>query len=140
MNHRLFMGMAFTVAKLSPDPNKKVGCILTNANNEIIGGGYNRLPPGVTMPDNREEKNSVMEHAEIMLINTASLHNGSVLYLTHCPCETCAIALLETEIKDIFIPASTYESDMMGSWKSSITNAQYILKKNGVNVHILMEE
>ena len=41
-----FMGVAKLSALRSKDPNTQVGCCIVNANNRIVGVGYNGMPWG----------------------------------------------------------------------------------------------
>lgn len=44
--HEYFMASAFLVAKRSKDPVTRVGAVIVNEDNKIVGTGYNGMPMG----------------------------------------------------------------------------------------------
>src|SRR5258708_5159711 len=89
-----FMGIAKAVSLRSKDPATKVGCIIVDQQNRIIGTGYNGFSIGATeTPElwERPVKYSHVIHAEVNALNylTKSAQNGT-LYTTMFCCVDCA--------------------------------------------------
>jgi len=83
-----FLGIARAVAARSKDPRTKVGCVLVDSRNRIVGTGYNGMAPGVSEEPMWEDKYQHVVHAEM---NAALYRTGDPcsVYVTHCPCWTC---------------------------------------------------
>ena len=93
-----YVDKIYELAKESYDIDEiPVGAIIVR-NNEIIGMGIN----------SRENKNSVIGHAEINAIEEACKVVGDwrlddcVMYVTLLPCMMCSGAILESRIKKIY--------------------------------------
>ena len=75
--------------------------------NRVIGYGYNQ----------KEKKNCVIEHAEIMAIRKASkkLNNWRLddcdIYITLDPCPMCAGAIKQSRIKNIYSALSNLDKE-----------------------------
>ncbi len=98
-----FMAIAKVVATRSPDEDTKVGCVLVDDRNRIIGTGYNGHPRGIDgKPTSRPDKYRWMIHAEqnAILFATRRLENATV-YCTHLPCPNCALSLVAVGIRRI---------------------------------------
>ena len=115
-----FMGVAKLSALRSKDPNTQVGCCIVNANNRIVGVGYNGMPWGSEdshMPWNvrtgslEETKYAYVVHAELnaILNSTADLH-GCRLYVSLFPCNECAKAIVQAGIKEIIFEDEKYNN------------------------------
>ena len=87
-----------------------VGCIITYEN-KIISHGYNQ----------RNKKNNVLYHAEIIAINKACKKlndwrlENCILYSTLEPCAMCAGAILQARIKKIIFGCYNYKFGCAGS-------------------------
>ena len=83
-----------------------IGAVIVK-DNEVIGYGYNQ----------KEKKNSVLEHAEIIAIRMASkkLNNwrldGCDIYITLDPCPMCASAIKQARIKNIYSALSNLDKE-----------------------------
>ncbi|MBR5370214.1 MAG: nucleoside deaminase [Bacilli bacterium] len=93
-----FLDLAFKYAEKAYKNNEvPIGAVIIK-NNEVIGYGYNQ----------KEKKNSVLEHAEIMAIRMASkkINNWRLddcdIYVTLDPCPMCASAIKQSRIKNIY--------------------------------------
>ena len=114
-----FMGVAILSAHRSKDPNSQVGACIVNAQNKIVGIGYNGFPIGCDdeeLPWAREAESSLdtkypyVCHAELNAImnkNAADLV-GCRIYVTLFPCNECVKLLLQSGIKKIIFLSDKY--------------------------------
>lgn len=93
-----FLDLAFKYAEKAYKCDEvPIGAVIVK-DNEVIGYGYNQ----------KEKKNSVLEHAEIIAIRMASkkLNNWRLddcdIYITLDPCPMCASAIKQARIKNIY--------------------------------------
>ena len=105
--NRKFLDLAFKYAEKAYKNNEvPIGAVIVK-NNEVIGYGYNQ----------KEKKNSVLEHAEIMAIRKASkrLNNWRLddcdIYVTLDPCPMCASAIKQARIKNIYSALSNLDKE-----------------------------
>ena len=100
-----FMSMSLLISIRSPCNRLHVGCIIVN-DRRVISSGYNGFLPGhpheSIVIDNHEQ---AIIHAEQNAISDAAKRgvslNGSVAYITHYPCLTCAKLLVSSGINEI---------------------------------------
>lgn len=100
-----FMMTAFLISKRSSCERLHVGCIIVK-NNRIISTGYNGHIKGaehVSFVDNGHEQMTI--HAETNAVADGASRgvklDGSIAYVTHYPCITCAKVLIASGIKEI---------------------------------------
>lgn len=105
--NRKFLDLAFKYAEKAYKNNEvPIGAVIIK-NNEVIGYGYNQ----------KEKKNSVLEHAEIIAIRMASkkLKNWRLedcdIYVTLDPCPMCASAIKQSRIKNIYSALSNLDKE-----------------------------
>ena len=105
--NRNFLDLAFKYAEKAYNNNEvPIGAVIVK-NNEVIGYGYNQ----------KEKKNSVLEHAEIMAIRKASkrINNWRLddcdIYVTLDPCPMCASAIKQSRIKNIYSALSNLDKE-----------------------------
>ena len=105
--NREFLDLAFKYAEKAYKCDEvPIGAVIVK-NNEVIGYGYNQ----------KEKKNSVLEHAEIIAIRMASkkLNNwrldGCDIYITLDPCPMCASAIKQARIKNIYSALSNLDKE-----------------------------
>lgn len=105
--NRKFLDLAFKYAEKAYKCDEvPIGAVIVK-NNEVIGYGYNQ----------KEKKNSVLEHAEIMAIRMASkkLNNWRLddcdIYITLDPCPMCASAIKQSRIKNIYSALSNLDKE-----------------------------
>ena len=103
--NRKFLDLAFKYAEKAYKNNEvPIGAVIVK-DNEVIGYGYNQ----------KEKKNSVLEHAEIIAIRMASkkLNNWRLddcdIYVTLDPCPMCASAIKQSRIKNIYSALSNLD-------------------------------
>ena len=106
MNQK-FLDLAFKYAEKAYKNNEvPIGAVIIK-NNEVIGYGYNQ----------KEKRNSVLEHAEVIAIRMASkkLNNWRLedcdIYITLDPCPMCASAIKQSRIKNIYSALSNLDKE-----------------------------
>lgn len=92
----------------SKDPSTQVGCVIVDADQDIVISGYNGMPQGILETPQlweRPLKYDVVLHAELNAISRAAKKGRSVantvLYCTHFPCNDCAKAIVAAGIKRV---------------------------------------
>ena len=106
-----FMGIAVFTSLRSKDPGSKVGAVIVNRKNHIIGTGYNGFIAGIDESEfswQREgewlaTKYPYVVHAEanaILNSTTSNLENCRI-YTTLFPCNECAKKIAQKEIKEV---------------------------------------
>jgi dCMP deaminase len=105
----VFMGMAHVLARKSKDPSSQFGAVLVNADNRVLGVGYNGPPPQLfdaMVPwDQRPAKYAFIVHAEENAIldaldkNPAERLSGSTLYVTGYPCPGCVLRAIRAGVE-----------------------------------------
>lgn len=95
MEHEFYMRQALNLAETAAARGEvPVGCVVVDAEGQIIGRGQNR----------REELSLATAHAEIAAIEEACRHLGSwrlsdcTLYVTLEPCPMCAGAIINARV------------------------------------------
>jgi len=99
-----FLELASVIATWSKDPSTRVGAIIVQPRNKIIGTGFNGFARGMRddaeLYENREIKYSKVIHAEInSLLNAAQPVEGCTLYTTLPCCDRCAVHMIHVGIK-----------------------------------------
>nr|XP_044997626.1 deoxycytidylate deaminase isoform X2 [Jaculus jaculus] len=101
-----FMAVAFLSAQRSKDPNSQVGACIVNAENKIVGIGYNGMPNGCsddllpwrrTAQSKLDTKYPYVCHAELNAImnkNSADV-KGCSMYVALFPCNECAKLIIQ---------------------------------------------
>uniref|UniRef100_A0A452V7X5 Deoxycytidylate deaminase n=1 Tax=Ursus maritimus TaxID=29073 RepID=A0A452V7X5_URSMA len=135
-----FMAVAFLSAQRSKDPNSQVGACIVNAENKIVGIGYNGkkgaamtyclgggrrraswIPNTLTLKslENSDPESGccfTVCHAELNAImnkNSADV-KGCTMYVALFPCNECAKLIIQAGIKEvIFISDKYHDSDEM---------------------------
>jgi dCMP deaminase len=140
-----FMQMSKVIAERSKDPNTQNGACIVNADNVVVGLGYNGFPRGcgdAELPWSREgdfcdKKYAYVVHAEENAIYNANASTeGARLYCTLFPCNECTKAIIQNGIKEVIFEDDKYHDDDI--WKASrkmldlagVTYRQYLTKNN----------
>lgn len=106
-----FMNIATSVSLRSPDPKKKVGCIIVNENNRIVSTGYNGLPKKLNEYDfdwsDRNLIKSIIIHAECNALlyckeQYNNINTNNKLYCTLSPCKDCLKMIIAYNIKKVY--------------------------------------
>ena len=128
--NRKFLDLAFKYAEKAYKNNEvPIGAVIVK-DNKVIGYGYNQ----------KEKKNSVLEHAEIIAIRMASkkFNNWRLddcdIYVTLDPCPMCASAIKQARIKNIYSALSNLDKEnekvVVDILKSDKTNPEVTLISN----------
>ena len=105
-----FMSIALVTSLKSKDTNTKVGAVLVDKEQHIIGTGYNGFPRGIdddALPMDRtgewtSTKYPYVVHAELnCILNSIMSAKGSTMYCTLFPCNECAKALIQSGVQRI---------------------------------------
>jgi len=106
-----FMSVAFLTGMRSKDPSTQVGACIVNAEDRIVGVGYNGFPSGIpdealpwekTSPDGfLETKYPYVCHAELNAVLNKNVEScrGCRLYSTLFPCCECAKVIIQSGIR-----------------------------------------
>lgn len=141
------MILALNVSKLSSDPTAKVGCIITNSDNEILSVGYNKIKQYILIEDinyinaNKEIKKYAFVHAEMMALSRLKDTKEELsIYITYPSCINCAVEYLlnsNYNFKNVF-----YIDKGSDSFKQryNIKEALELMDYKNVNTHAIMEE
>lgn len=106
---KYYLEIAKAVAKLSPDPNTQVGCILVKPSGEIISTGFNgfiRKASVEGLPLTKPDKYEFIIHAEHNAILNAARNGistvGSYAFITHSPCKDCSRYMIQAGIDRVY--------------------------------------
>lgn len=130
------MDVAVLVSTWSKDPSTRVGAVATR-NNRIIAQGYNGFPSGADdsreLLEDRSRKYPRTVHAEANVICMAAKEGislaGSIIYITHFPCATCAGLLIQAGVSGIVV-----KEPMGERWFESCAEAYTLLRQSDVFV------
>lgn len=141
-----WLGDCLHHARMSKDPNTKVGAVIIGPDRETRSTGFNGFPRGIA--DNaerladRDRKNLLMVHAERNAIYNAArigtALKGCTLYVACMddsgwwsgpPCVQCTLALIQTGITEVVgWPFKAGASN----WKDNIEQARLLLAEAGI--------
>tara|TARA_Y100001973_G_scaffold98941_1_gene157301 strand:- start:50921 stop:51337 length:417 start_codon:yes stop_codon:yes gene_type:complete len=106
-----YMKTAEVFAECSPAVRLQVGAVLVK-NNRIISCGYNALPAHLDGSCEIEnEDGSLTTRHEVIhaedntlrgLIQSNESSQGSIIFITHAPCENCASLIVQSGIIKVF--------------------------------------
>lgn len=116
-----FMGIAVFTSLRSKDPSSKVGAVIVNKDNHILGTGYNGFVAGVDEKKfnwTREgewlkTKYPYVVHAEAnaILNSTASDLSSCRIYTTLFPCNECAKKIAQKKIREVIFLSDKYKGE-----------------------------
>jgi dCMP deaminase len=114
-----FMGVALLSAQRSKDPGTQVGACIVNAQNKIVGAGYNGMPMGCHDDDFPWDKQGdflatkypYVCHAELnaILNNIGMSLQGCRIYTALFPCNECAKAIIQAGITEVVYLSDKYK-------------------------------
>jgi dCMP deaminase len=132
------MEHAKAVAKWSKDPRRKVGCLIIDADQNQLSGGYNGFPRGIADDDrlnDRETKLKMIVHAEANAVAAAARKGhsvkGATAYVTHSLCSHCACLLIQAGIKRVVCEEQLGYSK---EWEKDFLLAGVLLVEAGVEL------
>ena len=116
-----FMGIAIFTSLRSKDPSSKVGAVIVNEQNHIVGTGYNGFIAGVDEDlfsweregEWIETKYPYVVHAEanaILSSTTNDLRNCRI-YATLFPCNECAKQIAQKKIREVGFLSDKYRGE-----------------------------
>ena len=144
---RHFLEMALTNARMSKDPNTRVGAIIVGPDREMRSAGFNGLPRGIEDTaerlNDREIKLKLVVHGEMnAILNAARVGipmQGCTLYLVATdnsgevwggpPCTRCTVEIIQAGIAEI---VSFPFKSVPSRWQLDIEFARSIIKESGV--------
>ncbi len=134
-----FMGIAMFTALRSKDPSSKVGAVIVNQKNRIVGNGYNGFVAGVDETafswdrdgDWLNTKYPYVVHAEsnAILNSTTSHMEGCRIYSTLFPCNECAKKIAQKEIKEVIYLSDKYREEEFHQASVKIFSASRIITR-----------
>lgn len=135
-----FMGIAIFTSLRSKDPNSKVGAVIVNSDNHIVGTGYNGFVAGADESifsweregEWLQTKYPFVVHAEanaILNSTTSDLHNCRI-YTTLYPCNECAKKIAQKKIGEVVYLWDKYRGeDFHTASEMILTAAKVIIRK-----------
>jgi len=139
---RRFLDLAKMVSTWSKDPSTKVGAVLVDENQHVVGMGFNGLPRGVEDTEerlnNRELKYKMVVHAEVnALLQAGSKAKGATLYVYPAfafppICNDCAKAAINAGIKCIVGYVPDMNDPRVQRWKDSIAVSKVMFDEVGI--------
>lgn len=138
---RRFLNLAKFISSFSKDPSTKVGAIIVNDDNQVLGIGYNGFPKNVIDSDerliDRENKLRMIVHAEANAILSAKTNlAGCTLYTSLFSCCDCAKLIIQSGIVRVVSPPIDTKFER---FKESFEAAQMMYKETGVEVNFIKE-
>ncbi len=116
-----FMGIAVFTSLRSKDPNSKVGAVIVNSENHILGTGYNGFVAGVNEKDFTWEREGdwlqtkypyvVHAEANAILNSTTSDLSRCRIYCTLFPCNECAKKIAQKKIREVIFLSDKYKGE-----------------------------
>lgn len=133
-----WMEHAKAVAQWSKDPRRKVGCLIIDADQNQLSGGYNGFPRGIADDDrlnDRSKKLKIIVHAEVNAVAAAARNGhsvkGATAYVTHNPCCQCACLLIQSGVKRVVYTEQTGHSP---EWTDDFLLAVHLLREAEIDV------
>lgn len=145
-NH--FLGLALSHARMSKDPNTKVGSVIVGPDRELISAGFNGFPRGIEDSEarlnDRETKLKLVVHAEMNAILAAARNGirlkGCTLYLAATkeatglvwggpPCTRCTVEIIQAGITEI---VSHPFKNVPSKWKADVELSRKLIKEAGL--------
>lgn len=116
---RRFLLRAEHNASWSKDPSSKVGAVIVRPNLTVAGDGFNGFPRGMVdnpeLYEDRETKYSRILHAELnAILNAYGSVEGCTIYVTHPPCTSCALIIIQSGIERVVTYKPT--EDFLSRW------------------------
>ena len=141
-----FMTLAHLAAWRSKDPVTQVGACIVNADNRVVGIGYNGMPSGCNDDDFPWEKEGepnktkypYVVHAELnAILNSIQNLTGCRIYVSLFPCNECAKAIIQSGIKEIVYESDKYaETASVIASKKMLEAAKIKCRKTGTTIEI----
>ena len=143
-----FLGLALAHARLSKDPNTKVGSVIVGPDRELISAGFNGFPRGIAdTPErllDRDTKLQLIVHAEMNAVLAAARMGiklkGCTLYLAATkeetgevwggpPCTRCTVEIMQAGITEI---VSHPIKSIPSKWHKDLELAKTLIEEAGM--------
>jgi dCMP deaminase len=134
-----FMGIALFTSLRSKDPSSKVGAVIVNHKNRIIGTGYNGFIAGIDETGFSWEREGewlntkypfvVHAEANAILNSTTSEMENCRIYSTLFPCNECAKKIAQKEIKEVVYLSDKYRDQDFHAASIKIFKAARIITR-----------
>jgi len=134
-----FLKVASEVASWSKDPSSKIGAVLVDNRNRIVSVGYNGFPDKIEDKpewlEDRPTKYSMIIHAEMnAVLNAGRSVDGCRLYVTACPCSSCAKLVVQAGITEVHYYKET-DPGLLERWADSFKETAAVFERAGVVVY-----
>lgn len=144
---RHFLGEAMKLSVMSDDRSTKIGAVIVGPGNEILSGGYNSFPSGLSdkieARHQRPEKYFWIEHAERNAIYKAARGGipleGSRIYVQMFPCMDCARSIVQTGITEVIV-ATSCDREFDDRWREHHERAATLFEETGTSVRFVTME
>lgn len=139
-----FLELAGHVSQWSKDPSTKVGAVITDKHNRLLGIGYNGFPrhccDDEELYDNRKTKYARVVHAEANAILNATSRDltGATIFCTLFPCSNCAGLIIQSGIKSVVSYAP--EEAVAHRFAESFAVSENMLREAGIDYWIYHRE
>lgn len=130
-----FLDLCEHVASWSKDPSTRVGSVIVNDNNQIVGIGYNGFSRGVSDEieryNDKSTKYKFIVHAEAnAILNANNSVKECTIYTSFFTCNECAKLIIQSGIKKVI----SYRPNPKSKWIESFNVAKKMYWESGVDV------
>lgn len=136
------IGLAEHVAQWSKDDSTKVGAVVINERGTVLSLGYNEFSRGVrdNVPERRQRplKYKFTPHAEANAVYNAAAEgislDGGIMFVTLCPCSSCANAIVQSGIRKVYAPKIDPKNERDQRWKEEFDVSMVIFEEGNVEI------
>lgn len=124
------------IAEWSKDHSTKVGALIADSKNRVLGVGYNGFPRGIADDERYNDKETKYKHivhaeANAILNSTASIEGATLYVVPLPPCTECTKLIIQSGIKRIVFHIPV---EMSSKWEKEYTIAYKMLREAGLVV------
>ena len=140
-----FLELAHHVSSWSKDPSTKVGAIIVDSDRNVRNVSYNGFARGVNDTDDRLLDRTLKllftNHAESNAIDNCARIGISTanctLYVTHFPCASCCIKVIQSGISRIVVDENSLTGDFRERWKDQISASFIMIAEAKLNLTLV---
>lgn len=134
-----FIELAFHISQWSKDPSTKVGAVIVDQYRRVVSLGYNGFPRDINDSEerlyNKDIKLQIVKHAEEnAILNCGRDSSGCTIYVSHCPCASCAGTIIQSGIRRVVYCTDSVGSTFTDRWRESIQLAGEMLREAQIEV------
>lgn len=139
-----FLELAAVVASWSKDPSTKCGCVIVDAQRNVVAPGYNGFPrrcddsPELYADRARKLRRVVHAEANALLTARAPLAGCTAYTTPFPPCAGCAAMLIQAGIARVVAPAAS--ADLLARWGEDLAEAERMYREAGVELVTVARE